>query len=459
VAPLETKTRTKTKTGRPPGLTDGADHVGAIERAETAQLMEEAESLGIKLASTLGRLCCVVGELDRRQGFRSEGATSVAAWVAERLGVAESSGRSWSTVAEKLYDLPRLAEAMCDGVLSFDKGRTVATIASPETEAGLIEVAKTHSVRQLGDMVRSAQGPSVKNEAISHEQRFLRFDDGRGSIIGKFSPEHYQEVRTAITYLAKDLPTDVQTSFDQRCADALTLLCRGMTGTDSGNHSGPGTRSAPTTGSEAHPEPDIEADADTDTDTDTDADADTDARSTTQIFTIAPAAPYLIVLHADLSYLRGEGGIAELERGGLLSREAALRLSCDASISLAIDDAFGRTMAEGRAKRLATAPQRREVQRRDRRCRFPGCANSIFTDIHHIRHWTKGGLTDLDNLVTLCDHHHRRLHADGWHMKGDANAELTFIGPSGRAMTSLPSPLWGRRRTGPSMGSVGSEYA
>ena len=27
-------------------------------------------------------------------------------------------------------------------------------------------------------------------------------------------------------------------------------------------------------------------------------------------------------------------------------------------------------------------------------------------------------------------------------MRGNANEELTFVGPSGRVMTSRPSPLW-----------------
>jgi hypothetical protein len=27
-------------------------------------------------------------------------------------------------------------------------------------------------------------------------------------------------------------------------------------------------------------------------------------------------------------------------------------------------------------------------------------------------------------------------------MSGDANAELMFVGPTGRAMTSRPSPMW-----------------
>jgi hypothetical protein len=29
-----------------------------------------------------------------------------------------------------------------------------------------------------------------------------------------------------------------------------------------------------------------------------------------------------------------------------------------------------------------------------------------------------------------------------WTVAGDANDELSFVGPSGRVMTSRPSPLW-----------------
>jgi len=45
-------------------------------------------------------------------------------------------------------------------------------------------------------------------------------------------------------------------------------------------------------------------------------------------------------------------------------------------------------------------------------------------------------------LVLLCEHHHRRMHAREWSVSGDANEELTFVGPSGRVMTSRPSPRW-----------------
>jgi hypothetical protein len=165
------------------------------------------------------------------------------------------------------------------------------------------------------------------------------------------------------------------------------------------------------------------------------------ARSTT-----SPHSNFLVVVHTDFTFLQGGSGSAEVERLGLLSREAVRRISCDGAITLALDDAFGHTMFEGRSKRFATDAQRREVQRRDRRCRFPGCANNLFTDVHHVVHWADQGKTGLPNLVTLCDHHHHRVHEGKWSLTGNANGILRFVGPTGRPMTSRPSPLWTRRK-------------
>jgi hypothetical protein len=36
------------------------------------------------------------------------------------------------------------------------------------------------------------------------------------------------------------------------------------------------------------------------------------------------------------------------------------------------------------------------------------------------------------------------MHAREWSVRGNANEELSFVGPSGRVMTSRPSPLWTR---------------
>jgi hypothetical protein len=67
-----------------------------------------------------------------------------------------------------------------------------------------------------------------------------------------------------------------------------------------------------------------------------------------------------------------------------------------------------------------------------------------FTNVHHVVPWKPGGRTDLDNLALLCLFHHGVVHKKGWAMSGNANAELTILAPSGRVMTSRPSPLWTR---------------
>ena len=58
---------------------------------------------------------------------------------------------------------------------------------------------------------------------------------------------------------------------------------------------------------------------------------------------------------------------------------------------VAVDDDVGHTMYEGRARRFATGAQRREVMRRDRHCRFPGCTNVSFTNVHHTYRGNPGG--------------------------------------------------------------------
>jgi hypothetical protein len=132
----------------------------------------------------------------------------------------------------------------------------------------------------------------------------------------------------------------------------------------------------------------------------------------------------------------------ELERDGLISAETVRRLACDATVIVAIDDDVGHTMYEGRARRFPTESQRREIMRRDRHCRFPSCTNVTFTNVHHVALWKSGGHTDLDNLALLCQYHHHRVHSSGWSLTGNANEELTFVAPTGRVMTSRPSPLW-----------------
>jgi Domain of unknown function (DUF222) len=396
-----------------------------VEKTSTTDLMNEAERLGRVISSTLGSLLTTLGELDRREAWRLEGATSSGAWLTERLGVAEATGRAWSHVAEKLWDLPHLAQGLRVGALSFDKVRVAVEIAKPETEAAILRQAEECTVRQMKDLVMAAEGPSDEQAENHHEYRYLRFNDSRRSITAQLPEDAYAMVQAAVTVRARLFPSDGETRYDQRRADALVDICR-MRG---------GVR--PT-----RPEPDATgpfgAGGSGGSGLPSDADPRLSGRSKSN---------YLVIAHTDLALLQGGTGRAEIERMGLLSGEAIRRIGCEADIALALDDAFGHTMFEGRSRRFASQAQRHEVQRRDRRCRFPGCANNTFTDVHHVVHWADQGLTDLPNLVTLCDHHHHRVHEGKWRVTGNANGILRFVGPSGRAMTSRPSPLWTRRKT------------
>jgi hypothetical protein len=67
---------------------------------------------------------------------------------------------------------------------------------------------------------------------------------------------------------------------------------------------------------------------------------------------------------------------------------------------------------------------------RDRSCRFPGCGAVRFLHAHHVVSWTDDGPTDLDNLVTLCGHHHRFVHRSGWRLQPDGRGRWTFHAPA-----------------------------
>ena len=78
-----------------------------------------------------------------------------------------------------------------------------------------------------------------------------------------------------------------------------------------------------------------------------------------------------VVVHADLSFLAGAAGGAELDVLGPLSREVARRLACDAKVLVSADGPDGRSLNLGRTRRDPSDAQRLEIRRRDKGCRFP----------------------------------------------------------------------------------------
>jgi hypothetical protein len=335
-----------------------------------------------------------LAEANRQETFRDDGATSPESWAVERFGVSVPTARALTQVAENAGDLPNLTGALRQGEITFDKLRAVADVARPETERELLEAARECTVRQLADAAGARRSvPKRGAGAEQHDRRFLRFNDLFRTISIQLPPDSYAETKTAIEAQAKEIPSDGETPWDQRCCDAFMEKIRSSWGTNT------------------------------------------------------TASPYFVVVHAPLAALVDDADestelAGELEHHGLIDCDMVRRIACDATIAVGVDDDVGHTMYEGRARRFPTQSQRREVMRRDRHCRFPGCTNVTFTNVHHIKPWGSGGRTDLENLVLTCLHHHGLVHRKGWTMSGNANEELTIVGPNGRVTTSRPSRIW-----------------
>jgi hypothetical protein len=353
-----------------------------------------------------------LADAGRSGTYRDEGATSLESWTAERFGVSTATARAYVRLGEKAPEMPHVVESLCAGDLSFDKVRAVAGVAGvagAATEKRLVAQAKENSVRDLADIARTmaARAPGQHRRASQEcgcddDRRYLRCNDTQRTINIGLPGDTYAKTKSRLEALAKELPSDGQTPWDQRLCDAF---CEQIDSSQRGSNSNtsPG---------------------------------------------IAPSAS-VVVAHVPLSSLLDQAGeesalAAELEHVGLIDGDMVRRIACDATIVIGVDDDVGHTMYEGRARRFPSPTQRREVRRRDRHCRFPGCANVTFADVHHIVAWEPSGTTDLANLVLLCKFHHGVVHRKGWTMEGDANEELTITNPGGQVMTSRPSPLWTR---------------
>jgi len=97
------------------------------------------------------------------------------------------------------------------------------------------------------------------------------------------------------------------------------------------------------------------------------------------------------------------------ERGPLTTASAA-RLACGGELVGALVDASGDVLALGRSRRLASPQQRLALSARDLHCQFPDCTRRHSLEAHHIRMWSEGGPTDMDNMLLLCRSHHIAVH-------------------------------------------------
>ncbi len=134
------------------------------------------------------------------------------------------------------------------------------------------------------------------------------------------------------------------------------------------------------------------------------------------------------------SALRDFGGMTVADRNGnLLSQRSWRMLLCDPDMYALVVNSLGVPLDLGHKIRFANQQQRRALAARDGGCVFPGCTSpSSWTDAHHMVHWEHGGSTDVDNLVSLCRHHHGVAHRRGWNLRLDDEGWSIWTSPNGQ---------------------------
>jgi hypothetical protein len=130
---------------------------------------------------------------------------------------------------------------------------------------------------------------------------------------------------------------------------------------------------------------------------------------------------------------------------GEVSPGLAQRLACDGVIwRLVLDARTGLPLNVGRRLRIVPWWMRKAVRARDRTCRWPGCdMPSEWTDAHHLTPWWRGGITAIEQILSLCRYHHSLVHEGDWTLRLDhTTGEVHARRPDGRPYELGPSRPW-----------------
>ena len=188
----------------------------ATEEHATASieaLEREICELAAHIAAATCRWLELVAEFDHRGGWAEWGVKSCAHWLSWRCSIGLVTARQHVRVAHRLRELPLVREAFARGELSYCKARALSRVATPETEAGLLEIARHATGAQLEKLVRGYAGALSATLATAqrvHDLRYLRWswnDDGSLRLEGRLPAEDGALVVKAIESLQAQ-PTD-----------------------------------------------------------------------------------------------------------------------------------------------------------------------------------------------------------------------------------------------------------
>jgi hypothetical protein len=398
-------------------------HGAALEAAqrELESLETQICELAGHLAAATCRFLVLLAEFDARQGWASWDMPSCAAWLSWKCQMGSSTAREHVRVARALESLPAIRAEFAAGRMSYSKVRALTRIADPDTDTDLAEMAGPMTANQLD---RFARAHRTVTRAQAEQGRLTRrltwrfAEDGSLTLTAHLPPEDGAAVLTALRAVVKDTALQASAPSDGAPSDG-----------------------APSDGApaEAHPAWDPAATRATSTRL---ADALVEIAESYlagRAKDAKDADAYQVVVHADPAALAGqEGARCHIEDGPAISPDALQQVMCNAVLRWMSHDDRGNVLNVGRRRREPTPALRCALRERDKcRCRFPGCHRRA-TQAHHIRWWMDGGVTSLDNLISLCRYHHTLIHRCGYGIAVRGPGVFTFLRPDGKPIPDSP---------------------
>ncbi len=151
--------------------------------------------------------------------------------------------------------------------------------------------------------------------------------------------------------------------------------------------------------------------------------------------------PVTVVVHVDEEVLKDPSaeGCARAEGVGAITSHTAQRLACSSAMERIVFRANGSVEPGGRTGPV-TEKLRRAVLARDGGCRYPGCTERSYVDVHHVVFRSQEGPTVASNLCSLCRWHHRLVHEGGYRLEMSPAGEVTVRGPDGWEVPASPAP-------------------
>jgi len=315
---------------------------------------------------------------DAAGAWGEAGARSCASWRSWRVGWDPGTAREHVRVARALGSLPLIDTALREGRLSYSKVRALTRVATPATEAALVDDAHHTTAAQLETICRALRSVHRLGALSPDEVRARRTvsrrerADGLVAIEAVLPPDEAALVWAALEHEARlagdagaaaatdvSAGTPIAPRFDR--ADGLVAMSQAALRGDA---------------------PD---------------------RTPIEVVLTVPRETLATTDVTDATI----PAIGAFGDGTGVSAETARRLACDCGVVHLTEDADGQPLSVGRRTRTIPTAIARALARRDSTCRFPGCTNRRFLDGHHLTHWIHGGDTALDNLCRLCPAHHR----------------------------------------------------